>query len=295
MKKIALLFLFSLSFLCAIAQRFQWVEYPDNVWKLQYNPDVGLAWFPLQLSTHQGSDIEDTLRFMDEYIFPSHITSLKAVITTIASKESNWDYANAHINDHAVAGYLLFSDTNILATKHYVNIREITWSMVTGKPTFFSGDYNDLINRPTLFDGDYGSLTNKPNLFSGSYVDLTGKPALFSGAYADLTGKPTLFSGSYNDLSNKPKISTTYSGTTNSSGIYTVTFSQVYSVAPNIQANITNQGSTNQFIRITSVTTTGFTVHVFQRNSINLLGTDVLLFSTSNVNEASVDVVITEK
>lgn len=206
-----------------------------------------------------------------------------------------WQYASSHINDHAGVGYLLFSDTNILSTKHYVNSREITWSMVTGKPTFFSGDYNDLINRPTLFDGDYGSLTNKPNLFSGAYADLTGKPSLFSGAYSDLTGKPTLFSGSYVDLTSKPKIPSTYSGTTNSSGVYTVTFSEAYSVAPNIQANIVNQSNTNQFIRVTSISTTGFTINVFQRNSINLLGTDVLLFSTANVNGASVDVVITEK
>jgi hypothetical protein len=156
-----------------------------------------------------------------------------------------------------------------------------SWSEITSKPTFFSGDYNDLVNRPTLFDGDYGSLTNKPNLFSG--------------AYSDLTGKPSLFSGSYTDLTNKPKIPVPYSGTSNASGVYTVTFAQAYSVAPNIQANIVNQSATNQFIRITSISTTGFTVNVFQRNSINLLGTDVLLFSTANVSGASVDVLITEK
>ncbi len=156
-----------------------------------------------------------------------------------------------------------------------------TWSEILNKPTFFTGDYNDLINRPTLFDGDYGSLTNKPNLFSGSYADLTGKPALFSGSYTELT--------------NKPKVPVTYSGVTNASGLYTVVFPQAYSVAPSINPSIVNQLLTNQFIRVVSVTTTGFTIHVFSRNSINLLGSDVLLSSVLNVTGAQVDVTITEK
>lgn len=80
-----------------------------------------------------------------------------------------------------------------------------------------------------------------------------------------------------------------YSGTTNSSGEYTVTFSQSYSVAPNIQANIIN-GTDTQNIRITSITTTGFTVLV--RNRTDAIG---LLPTYSNVNGASVDVLILEK
>lgn len=86
-----------------------------------------------------------------------------------------------------------------------------------------------------------------------------------------------------------------YSGSTNASGVYTVTFSTAYSVAPNIQVSISNQTLTNQFIRVSSVTTTGCTVNVFQRNSVTLLGIDVLLSATSNVSGAAVDILVTEK
>jgi len=81
----------------------------------------------------------------------------------------------------------------------------------------------------------------------------------------------------------------TYSGTTNGSGTYTVSFPTAFSVAPNIQANIIN-GTDTQTIRITSVSTTGFTVLV--RNRTDTLG---LLPSYSNVASAAVDVLITEK
>jgi hypothetical protein len=78
------------------------------------------------------------------------------------------------------------------------------WANITGKPTFFSGSYNDLTNKPSLFSGSYTDLTNKPSLFSGSYNDLTDKPSLFSGSYTDLTDKPTLFNGTFAALSGKP-------------------------------------------------------------------------------------------
>lgn len=85
------------------------------------------------------------------------------------------------------------------------------------------------------------------------------------------------------------KKNATYSGTTNSSGVYTVTFASAYPVAPNIQANIVG-GTDSQIIRITSITTTGFTVTV--RNRTDIVG---LLPTWSNVNGANVDVLITQK
>lgn len=81
----------------------------------------------------------------------------------------------------------------------------------------------------------------------------------------------------------------TYSGTTDGSGNYTVTFGTSYSVTPNIQANIIG-GSNTEFIKITSISTTGFTVNVTNR-----VDTAGLLPSFSNVSSASVDVLITEK
>lgn len=113
----------------------------------------------------------------------------------------------------------------------------------------------------------FGHIKNQPSL---STVATTG-------AYADLTGKPTF------------KRQETYSGTTNGSGIYTVTFGTAYSVAPNIQANLLS-GSDTQSSRITAISTTGFTVLI--RNRTDVVG---LLPSYANVSGASVDVVVTEK
>lgn len=88
----------------------------------------------------------------------------------------------------------------------------------------------------------------------------------------------------------------TFTGTTDVSGNYNITFSPAFSVAPNIQASITNQGSnTNQFIKVVSSSTTGATVNVFQRNAVTLLGIEVLLAATTNVSGATVDILITEK
>lgn len=80
-----------------------------------------------------------------------------------------------------------------------------------------------------------------------------------------------------------------YSGTTNASGNYVVTFITSYSLAPNIQANIIGGSNTN-LIKIVSVSTTGFTVNVVNRTDV--LG---LLPTYSNVTSAAIDVLITEK
>lgn len=85
-----------------------------------------------------------------------------------------------------------------------------------------------------------------------------------------------------------------YRGTTDASGNYTVTFGSAFPSAPNIQASINNQASTNQFIRVSNVTTTGFTINVYQRNAVTLLSIEVLLASVVNVSGASVDVLVTE-
>lgn len=77
----------------------------------------------------------------------------------------------------------------------------------------------------------------------------------------------------------------TFSGTTSGSGTYTVSFGVAYSVEPNVQVACTNCTDT-QSARITSITTTGFTVQ--GRNEA--LG---LIFS--NANGLTVDVLITEK
>jgi len=67
------------------------------------------------------------------------------------------------------------------ATETYVTTRgyltSVDYSIITGKPTLFSGSYTDLTNKPTLVTS-YTQLTDKPTLFSGSYTDLTNKPTI---------------------------------------------------------------------------------------------------------------------
>lgn len=96
------------------------------------------------------------------------------------------------------------------------------------------------------------------------------------------------------DVPGTGKRQETYSGSTNASGNYTVTFGTAYAAAPNIQANITG-GTALQRSTITSITTTGFTVNVVSQNTNTLLGIVSLVSSTTLVNGASVDVLITEK
>lgn len=85
-----------------------------------------------------------------------------------------------------------------------------------------------------------------------------------------------------------------YLGTTDGSGNYTVTYGTAFSSVPDVQPQM-QAGAFNQFIRITSSTTTGFTVQVAQRNSVNLLGIDVLLSTTAVVSGASVGVLVTAR
>lgn len=127
-----------------------------------------------------------------------------------------------------------------------------------------------------------------------------------TGAYANLSGTPTAlsltttgsgaatFNGGTGVLNvptpSSSKRQETYSISTNSSGVSTVTFGTAYGAAPNIQLQATNFSSDNQFLRVTAISTTGFSV-------IARLRTDIagLLPSFSNINAATADVLITEK
>lgn len=79
----------------------------------------------------------------------------------------------------------------------------------------------------------------------------------------------------------------TYSGTTNASGIYTITYPTAYANIPNVQFQIRG-GLVTQTVRITSSTTTGCTLYV--QNRVDVVG---LLPSYVNVSGATVDVLVT--
>jgi len=137
---------------------------------------------------------------------------------------------------------------------------------IIGHTTMFDTTPEQWYWNPTSTAVDNGTTVIKPNLTPSS-----GRWLLFY------------------KIPSTAKRQETFSGTTNASGIYTVTFGTAYSVAPNIQANIINATDT-QNIRITSISTTGFTVLV--RNRTDVIG---LLPNYSNVNGALVDVLINQK
>lgn len=93
-----------------------------------------------------------------------------------------------------------------------------------------------------------------------------------------------------NVISTSSKRISLHSGTTNASGIYTVTYGTPFSVVPNVQYNIGLGGNNKETILLTSSTTTGFTVYVQLRSDV--IG---LLPTYSNVNGRNVDVVVLEK
>jgi len=80
----------------------------------------------------------------------------------------------------------------------------------------------------------------------------------------------------------------TFTGTTNPSGNYSITYSTPFTSTPNVIALIVG-GSNTQFVKLTSSTTTGFTVQVMNRNDV--LG---LLPTYSAVNGAIVNVLVTQ-
>jgi len=87
-----------------------------------------------------------------------------------------------------------------------------TWTDISGKPSFFDGNYNSLSNKPNLGSyltsetdpvwmsekSSYSTKTAsdalyKPIGYTPTYSEITGKPTLFNGAYGSLTGIPTTF------------------------------------------------------------------------------------------------------
>lgn len=142
--------------------------------------------------------------------------------------------------------------------------------------------------------GYYPYATNPKGYLTGNQTitlsgDVTGSGATAitttlanSGVTAGTYGRVTV---NAKGLVTAGKRQETYSGTTDASGNYTVTFATPYSVAPNIQVTLVG-GSDIQSYRVTSITTTGFTV---------LARSQALGLVFSNAPNVNVDVLITEK
>lgn len=116
---------------------------------------------------------------------------------------------------------------------------------LSGKPTLFSGNYNDLTNIPASSNNMELSLTGGTtlNLVNGtdnSVIDSVNLNAITSYLdYTQLDNLPTLFSGNYADLTNKPSIP-------NLTGYATQSFVQTY-VLSTITTDNLLEGGTNLF------------------------------------------------
>lgn len=162
----------------------------------------------------------------------------------------------------------------------------------TGIIVSANGDYNT--SQVTESTNLYYTAARFNTAFSGkSTTDLSeGTNQYFTNtrARSSISAGNELSFNPATGVMSKTKRTETYSGNTNASGLYTVTYATAYSVAPNVQFQIGTGGNNKETILLTSSTTTGFTVYVQLRADV--LG---LLPSYSNVSGRSVDVLITEK
>jgi len=136
-----------------------------------------------------------------------------------------------------------------------------------------------------------GSYSNPSWINSLAYSKLTGTPSIPA---AQVNSDWNSVSG-VSQILNKPTLKRVenYKSTTDGSGNYTVTFGTAYSSIPHIQANLIGN-ETNQYIRIVSVSTTGFTVNAYSFVTNNVLGIINLTTSTTALSGATVDVLINE-
>lgn len=82
----------------------------------------------------------------------------------------------------------------------------------------------------------------------------------------------------------------TYNGQTDSSGEYTVIFPSSYTTVPFVKASIPNQSSPNQFVRVSSVNQTGFTVNAY---GFDTLG-NALQIDTTPLQSLTISVFVAE-
>lgn len=151
----------------------------------------------------------------------------------------------------------------------------IPYSHITGSPS-------------QTFQTLSGTNTNTFTLSNGG-----GSVVVPSNTITALNGM-TVTSG-VNSFTITQKRIETYSGTTSSSGVYSVAFTSSFVVAPNIQASLSTQSLTNQYLRVSAVSATGFTVNAYAFNTNTLLGIVSLVSTTSNLIGIDVDVLISEK
>jgi len=85
---------------------------------------------------------------------------------------------------------------------------------------------------------------------------------------------------------------TDYSGVTNASGDYTVTYATPKSVVPFVAPVLSPNLDSSLLFRLASSTVNGFTVKCEQRASLTVLGINLLSFAVTNVNNQPIKVVV---
>lgn len=159
-------------------------------------------------------------------------------------------------------------------------------SMRASKDSYLWSYHNTVSFRRLNSTHDDGAITKIVHVINSSgTIGVSPLSSIYSGTSSQYVRGD----GTYVTIPAATKRQETYSGTTDASGNYTVTFGVAYSVAPNIQSLIVG-GTTEQGISGVTISTTGFTIHVYQRSY--LLG---LAQNPTNVSGAAVDVIVTEK
>lgn len=140
------------------------------------------------------------------------------------------------------------------------------------------------------FKGSYVFVIDTSNMLT-NYLRKVDTTFMMSG-YLRKVDTAVMLSG-YQRKANIRRVET-YLGTTDGSGNYTVTYSPAFSTTPDVQPQL-QAGTTQQMVRITSSTTTGFTVNATNRATVTLLSVDVLLGNTTPLVGASVGVLVTSR
>src|SRR5690348_17321894 len=83
---------------------YEWVQYPDWTWSLQYNSTLGYYSYPISFHPRQTLLGEDTLFFNQTLLTEAKILG--------------WDYCIDHIGDHLTQGYMKFSDSTDYVTPY---------------------------------------------------------------------------------------------------------------------------------------------------------------------------------
>lgn len=223
-------------------------------------------------------------------------TLIDANSTIISSLVSDSVYQASLLSTYNTRINALIADTVYLSGLISSNTTKITAlisdsvfqaALIAGNTTKINALIADTVYLASLIAANTSKINS---LVSDSVYQAAQIAALQANAIPSQTGNAGRDLRSNGSVVSWGKRQETYSGSSNASGDYIVTFSTAYSVAPNIQANIIG-GTTEQQSRVVSVSTTGFTVNAFQRATVLSLA---LSTATNPVNGALIHVLITE-